>query len=266
MAAPQVSAVAALLAARGVADPDAIESILKGTAIDLGPAGRDDEFGAGLLQSGAAVRTTVPPPPQGITHACPEDATPSPPFTDLGGSTHASAVGCVAWWGVASGKTATTFDPNGRMTRAQLASFVARELEAAGQTLPTSPLDAFTDDETSVHELRINQLAAVGVVQGRGGTTYSPDAVVSRAEMATFLVRAHDRATTLALPPGGDRFTDDTGSVHEGNINKVAAAGLAAGTSATTFAPSAPVLRGQMATFLARLLDRLVETGATAAR
>jgi len=51
--------------------------------------------------------------------------------------------------------------------------------------------------------------------------------------------------------------------VHEANIDKVAAAGLAAGTTDTTFSPTSPVLRGQMATFLARLLDRFVETGVT---
>jgi serine protease len=265
MAAPQVSAVAALLTAQGLSDPDAIEAVLEATALDLGPAGRDDEYGNGLVQSGAAVRSTVSADVRGIENACPADVTPPPPFTDLGSSVHAAAIGCVAWWDVASGKTATTFAPSGRMTRAQLASFVARELEAAGATLPPSPPDAFTDDETSVHELRINQLAAVGVVHGRGGTTFAPNATVTRAEMATFLVRAHDLVAE-PLPAGPDRFTDDETSVHEANIDKVAAAGLAAGTSDTTFAPASPVLRGQMATFLARLLDLFVETGVTPAR
>ena len=265
MAAPQVSAVAALLVSRGITSPDAVEQTLEATALDLGTPGRDDEYGHGLLQSGAAVRATVPPGLRGITNACPSERTPPPPFTDLGSSTHAAAVGCVAWWGVASGTSATTFNPNGRMTRAQLASFVARELEVAGYALEVAPQDVFTDDETSVHELRINQLAAAGVVQGRGGTTYAPNATVARSEMATFLVRAHD-SLAPSLPAGTDRFFDDGGSVHEANINKVASAGLAAGTSPTTFAPSSPVLRGQMATFLARLLDLFVETGVTPPR
>ena len=83
--------------------------------------------------------------------------------------------------------------------------------------------------------------------------------------MATFLVRAHDLVTE-PLPVGSDRFFDDETSVHEANIDKVAAAGLAAGTSATRFAPSSPVLRGQMATFLARLLDLFVATEVTPPR
>jgi hypothetical protein len=147
-----------------------------------------------------------------------------------------------------------------------MASFVARLLEAAGRTLPAAPPDAFVDDSGSVHELRIDQLAAAGVVQGRGGGTYAPHAAVTRAEMATFLVRAHDLVASPVLAAGPDRFVDDDGSVHEPSIDKVAAAGLAAGVGVGTFAPSAPVSRGQMATFLARTLDLFVATGATPAR
>jgi hypothetical protein len=80
--------------------------------------------------------------------------------------------------------------------------------------------------------------------------------------MATFLVRAHDYIAASPLPPGADSFFDDQASVHQGNINKVAAAGLAAGVSPGRFAPTSAVRRGQMATFLARLLDLFVETGA----
>ncbi|MBA2279945.1 MAG: S8 family serine peptidase [Actinomycetota bacterium] len=281
MAAPQVSAVAALLAARGLTDPDAIESMLLATTRDLGPAGRDDEYGHGLLRADAAVTAPLPtgtqttdlsPTPasttgtRGIENACPPETTPEPSFSDLDGSVRAAAVGCVAWWGVAAGRTASTFDPGGSMTRAQLASFVARLLEVSGVTLPSSPPDAFTDDDTSVHQHRINQLATLGVVKGRTATTYAPGATVTRAEMATFLVRAHDLVADAPLPVGRDRFTDDDGSVHEANIDKVAGVGLTAGTSATTFAPTAPVLRGQMATFLARTLDLFVVTGAISAR
>ena len=60
MAAPQVSAVAALVAARGVTDPAAIEQVLKASAVDLGPPGWDPEYGAGLVQAGAAVRAPLP--------------------------------------------------------------------------------------------------------------------------------------------------------------------------------------------------------------
>jgi len=176
---------------------------------------------------------------------------------------HIPGITCVAWWGVASGRTATTFDPAGPVTRGQLASFVARTLEASGLALPTGAPDAFADDDDSVHQPRIDQLAALRVVQGRTDGTFAPEAVVTRAEMATFLVRAHDVLAATPLPAGPNRFADDDASVHAGNIDKIAAAGLAGGTSATTYAPTAPVQRGQMATFLARTIDLFVADGDT---
>jgi serine protease len=49
MAAPHVAGVAALLVSRGTTQPDAIEREIRKFARDLGRAGRDDEFGHGLL-------------------------------------------------------------------------------------------------------------------------------------------------------------------------------------------------------------------------
>ena len=55
-AAPQVSALAALLARQGVTDPRAIQSIMEKTAEDLGASGRDDQFGWGLIRPSEALK------------------------------------------------------------------------------------------------------------------------------------------------------------------------------------------------------------------
>ena len=54
MATPYVSGVAALLLGQGVKWHE-IESILKETAVDLGPTGRDDKFGYGLVDAYGAL-------------------------------------------------------------------------------------------------------------------------------------------------------------------------------------------------------------------
>ncbi|RMF83326.1 MAG: hypothetical protein D6739_07335, partial [Nitrospirae bacterium] len=65
MAAPHVSAVAALcLAANPDLTADEVERILLATAVDLGPPGRDDAYGAGLVDAAAAVRMAVQGPPR----------------------------------------------------------------------------------------------------------------------------------------------------------------------------------------------------------
>ena len=54
--APHVAGVAALLYRQGITDPAAIEAVLKATATDLGTAGRDNDFGYGLINPRAALR------------------------------------------------------------------------------------------------------------------------------------------------------------------------------------------------------------------
>jgi serine protease len=56
MASPHVAGVAALLYSQGIKNPAAIEAALKQFAKDLGPPGRDDQFGYGLIDARAALR------------------------------------------------------------------------------------------------------------------------------------------------------------------------------------------------------------------
>lgn len=107
----------------------------------------------------------------------------------------------------------------------------------------------FRDDDGSVHEADIVTLADLGVTKGCATDLYCPDRGVTRAEMATMLVRAFDLA-----PDAADAFSDDDGSVHEADIQALAAAGITRGCSTTSYCPDRPVTRGEMATFLVRAL------------
>jgi serine protease len=55
-ATPHVAGLAALLYSQGVTSPAAVEAIIKSSATDLGSAGRDNEFGFGLINARAALR------------------------------------------------------------------------------------------------------------------------------------------------------------------------------------------------------------------
>lgn len=55
MATPHVTGVAALLYAHGLTRPHEVESVLKSSARDLGPEGRDPDFGVGLIDASAAL-------------------------------------------------------------------------------------------------------------------------------------------------------------------------------------------------------------------
>ena len=197
---------------------------------------------------------------RGFDVACPTDAVPDDAFLDVPSvNAHEDAIDCIAYHGIAGGVTDNRFGPDGMVSRAQLATFMARLIDAAGTALPDNVPDAFDDDTDSPHEHNINRLAAAGVVGGVGPRVFDPSGIVSRAQMATFLVRSYELAAGQALPAGDDAFADDDGSDHEANIDKAAAAGFAGGTGPAMFSPAAPVRRDQMGSFLARALDRLAD-------
>jgi hypothetical protein len=89
-----------------------------------------------------------------------------------------------------------------------------------------------------------------GITVGCSAERYCPDDVVTRGQMATFLVRALDLPATPT-----DYFTDDDGTTHEQNINRVKEAGITSGCTPTTYCPDSSVTRGQMAAFLRRALS-----------
>jgi hypothetical protein len=203
--------------------------------------------------------------PRSSDDSCPAGEVPEDGFTDVdAGNVHEAAIDCVVWWGVAQGTTATTYNPTGTVTRAQMASFIARMLDRVGHEFPAAVPDAFGDDDGSPHEANIDKLAAAGIVAGTGPGAYSPDLAVSRAQMASFLVRAYSARTQEPLADPGPQFGDTAGNTHESNINRAAGAGFTAGTAAGVYSPNAPVRRDAMASFLTRVLDLLVEDGLAA--
>jgi hypothetical protein len=201
-------------------------------------------------------------PVPSIAEVCPqlpEEASGVDAFSDVPeDNAHVGAIICAAEREIAQGVGGGRYMPGAPVRRDQMASFIARLLTAAGVALPTSPSDHFADDNGNRHELAINQLAELGIVVGRGEGRYDPAGLVPRAAMATFLVRAYEHAAGRTLTASEEPFNDVAGSTHEENINRAASAGIAAGTTATTFAPRQNVRRDQMASFIVRTLDRLV--------
>lgn len=198
-------------------------------------------------------------PARSTAAACPAGAVPVSGLRDVGqASPHAATVDCLLWWGLTRGTGAGTYDPAGGVTRAQMASFLVRLLDRAGDVLPQSAPDRFPDDDGSPHETSIDRLAAAGITTGRPDGTYDPASVVTRAQMATFLARTAAQLSGQVLPAGGDEFRDDDGSPHEASINAVARAGIASGVVDGRYEPAAEVRRDQMASFLIRTADLVV--------
>lgn len=204
-----------------------------------------------------------PPEPRSIDPACPPGQVPPSGFIDVSPtSPHRRAIDCAAWRGITQPQDGA-YRPAQAVTRAQMASFIARLIDGTDAELPTDPPDAFRDDDAAAyepHEPNIDSLAAAGIVAGRTETSYAPGAPVTRGQMATFLVRAHRYVTGETLPLERAWF-HDRDPVHGDNVDRAAGAGIATGFSNGTYRHGAAVRRDQMASFLMRTAALFVEEG-----
>ena len=124
-------------------------------------------------------------------------------FTDIADSVHKDAINGLTALGAINGTSPSTFSPNQAVTRAQLASIVARLLSTS-TPLPDAP-DAFSDDDGSVHEPNINVLAVLGIVGGVTADQFDPNGSLTRAAAASVLARVQDFSVQaqISSPLGG---------------------------------------------------------------
>jgi hypothetical protein len=110
-------------------------------------------------------------------------------FDDDEGSPHELAIDQLAELGVVRGTGFRTFAPVAPVARAQVAALLVRAQEQdSGEPLPVTR-DHFTDDTDSPHELQINKAADARYVAGTRPDLFSPDALATRSQLATVLVR-----------------------------------------------------------------------------
>ncbi len=206
-----------------------------------------------------------PPVARPLQSACPGDLEPVPGFTDTAGNTHAAAIDCLFAWRVTTGVTATRFAPDAPVSRAQMASFLARWIDdlaqrGTGTALPEeAPLPFVDVPDDFVHAEAIARLAAAGIIEGLTGTRFAPGRAVTREQTASLISRAVEYVTGTPMAAGRDTFIDDNGSVHEPNIDRLAGAGILTGVGGFDVRPGNPVTRGAMASIMMRATDLLVE-------
>lgn len=182
--------------------------------------------------------------------AAAQEAPPGGRFFDDNETVHEPNIEAIAELGITSGcvPEGTAFCPGNDVTREQMATFIARALGL------TPRPNVFTDvDPTSAHAGNIAAIRHAGITVGcnAAGTLFCPRDLVTREQMASFLVRA------FGLTPSQIGPFEDVSGVHLPNINALAREGITLGCNAsgTLFCPHNRVNRGQMASFLGRALD-----------
>jgi hypothetical protein len=109
-----------------------------------------------------------------------------PAYTDVEDHYFREEIDKIQTAGIGFGCTATEFCPDRPLERDEMAELLVRSF---GFVNPGES-DYFGDDQGNSFETSINTLAFVGVTIGCTETEFCPDRLLTRAEMATFFVRA----------------------------------------------------------------------------
>lgn len=119
--------------------------------------------------------------------------------------------------------------------------------DPAWQPIPDEPL---VDARFSSLGEHVTWARERGVTSGCAPERFCTDRAMTRGEAASFISHALD------LPPAtDDHFSDDTGSVHEDEINRLFEAGISGGCGGGKYCPTGSASREMMAAWLDRALD-----------
>ena len=152
---------------------------------------------------------------------------------------------------VTAGCGAGLYCPAVPVTRAQMAVFL---LKSQGIKPPAATGPMFVDVPADYWAAAwIEELAAQGITSGCSADSFCPEAVVTRAQMAVFLIKA--KGIPL-LAPTGTKFTDVPAGYWAASwIEELAAQGITSGCGANSFCPEGVVTRDQMAVFLVKAFN-----------
>ena len=157
------------------------------------------------------------------------------------------AVNYLVGKGAIAGNPDGSFKPNASITRGEVATILANTLN-----LKVNEGEEASFNDTKGHWaskfIAAVQAQKPGVLNGDGNGSFRPNDKISREEVASVLVHAYD----LKLNKEADiKFSDVTGWSTE-SVNILASLGVAAGKSASSFAPKAYVTRAETAAFFHR--------------
>ncbi|MCY4621427.1 MAG: S-layer homology domain-containing protein [bacterium] len=213
-----------------------------------------------------AAATNGEPDDLPLYSACASPAIGSAGFEDVSARSVArDAINCMVHYGIMPGTSSTMFEPDLGVTRQEMALILIRAAGPAGIDIPRARDQGFDDIGHLPANVRdsINQLAQLDITHGTTDTTYTPERVVNRREMAQFFTRFLREAPVgeggvdvESVIPDDRVFTDIEELPHDpySAIRLIYELGVTEGTTTTTYSPTDPVTRAQMALFVSRML------------
>ena len=153
--------------------------------------------------------------------------------------------------GITAGCGAGNYCPNGSVSRAQMAVFLLKAKHGFFY-VPPPCMGVFSDVACpgGFAVDWIERLSVEGITGGCGGGNYCPDAVVTRAQMSAFLLKAEHGPSYV--PPSCTGVFDDVpcGAPFADWIEQLFAEQITSGCGGNDYCPASPNSRAQMAVFL----------------
>lgn len=147
--------------------------------------------------------------------------------------------------------------PDNTVTRAQMAIFLLKGIHGSSYVPPAIEASTGFGDVTGDYWAAawIKQLAAEGITSGCGDGNYCPDATVTRAQMAVFLLKAKHGSLYSPSDVIGV-FTDvPAGYWADKWVEQLAIEGVTSGCGPDIYCPDSSVTRAQMAVFLVKTFN-----------
>ena len=155
--------------------------------------------------------------------------------------------------GVVSGTSATTFSPAANVTRAQFVTMLAG---LAGADVSNCPATPFRDvPEGAWYAPYVNWALANGIVRGTSAATFSPDASITRQDMAVMLYSYTQRFQVHLQQQPVKPFTDadSIAAYAQIAVQTLQRAGVISGMPDGSFQPYGTATREQACTMLCML-------------
>ena len=183
-----------------------------------------------------------------------------PQFTDVAEDAwYHDYVYDLVYRGVVNGMTATTYEPEGKLTRAQFVKLLACSL-ADAETLKTyEGQHPFKDSEGHWAEAYIAWAKDKGIVEGVSATEFDPEAPITREQMATIFGRyALKQGIELpkdAAPAGSFPDADKISEYAREFVELMRIAGILNGYEDGTFRPQGNATRAEAAKLFSLFLS-----------
>ncbi|MBF4691643.1 S-layer homology domain-containing protein [Fusibacter ferrireducens] len=175
-------------------------------------------------------------------------------FDDISKSWAKPYIESLASKNIVSGVSDVTFNPAGKLTRAQFVTLLVRGLGIGTSDQGASFSDVHSGDWFASY---VNAASKMALLEDHIGTSFSPNSEMMRKDMAEMAVKAYEKMSGKSVSEKASKVFEDVPSGSGTYISKAVNLGLVSGISETEFKPNDALTREQAAYIIYKLLEMI---------